>query len=289
MKLINSLGKYVRRQIEEADTDLVVLSVDLMTLIGNLGLKQCIPQLMEELVGLIESFSVSQSKSILLQTFDLTFPQHRLFDVKDTAQISSALSKALIKIAPERRTQNPMYSFYVSNLGKQHLALNRERVFGNDSIYEFLIAKNTQLITLGHHYIRSFTNLHHVERLRNANYRFDKTFKGIASNRAGETAPTSCITYARKIRLCSRSGLTRKGERSTTGNTDVCKVHHFDEHANVYGFRIDLASFTTFMLDLPNDDYDELVYFASPISNEKFVISAREALNLYSYADRYRL
>lgn len=260
-----------------------------MTLIGNLGLKQYVPQMMEELVNLIDSFSVSQGKSILLQTFDLTFPHHQLFDVNDTTQISSALSKALVKVAPDRRTQNPMYSFYVSNLGEQHAALSRERVFGIDSIYEFLVEKNTQLITLGHHYIRSFTNVHHVERLQNASYRFDKTFQGNTSNAVGETAPTRCITYARKIGLCSYSGLTRKGETVITKNTDVCRVHRFDEQASVYGFRIDLANFTNFMLNLRAQDYDELVYFASPSSNEKSVISMREALNLYSYDNLYRV
>lgn len=238
---------------------------------------------MDEFVELIESFSVSPGKSILLQTFDLTFPHRQLFDINDTTYISSALSKALAKDAPGRRTQNPMYSFYVSNLGERHLPLNRERVFGAGSIYEFLIAQDTQLITLGHHYIRSFTNVHHVERLRNASYRFDKTFYGLSSNAVGEAAHTRCITYARKIGLCSHSGLTKKGEKAITANTAICRVHRFDGHAGVYGFRIDLANFTNFMLDLRAEDYNELIYFASPASNEKSVISMREALNLYSY------
>ena len=70
-----------------------------------------------------------------------------------------------------------MYSFLVfEKKSNKYLKINNSNATGNNSLWKNFNDDNFQLVTLGHHYVRSLTHVHYLENLVGVDYRFVKHF-----------------------------------------------------------------------------------------------------------------
>jgi hypothetical protein len=68
-----------------------------------------------------------------------------------------------------------MYSFlFFGNKSKYYINKNDGNAFAINSCWKNFIDEDYKMATLGHHYGRSFTIAHYLERISSVSYRFDK-------------------------------------------------------------------------------------------------------------------
>ena len=79
---------------------------------------------------------------------------------------SGAFGNILLKKYFNLRTYHPMYSFlcFGNNFNKYKKKKNRNAT-GKNSLWKNFIDENYELISLGHHWNRSFTHVHYIENL----------------------------------------------------------------------------------------------------------------------------
>lgn len=129
--------------------------------------------------------------SVVVSAFNFDFPRSRCFDVASAPVQTGAFGQQLLSQFAHCRTAHPFYSLLVFGKAQPQLVqvptsspLLRHST-GPGSVFEWLINANTELITVGHHYVKSLTAVHHAEHVAGVPFRYTKQFQGVVRRAAG--------------------------------------------------------------------------------------------------------
>ncbi len=177
--------------------------------------------------------------TLLISTFNWDFAQTGYFHFKNSPCKSGVIGEQLLKMYSEKRTLDPFYSFIVFGNYEEELTQKKfKNSTGEHSIFEWLVDKNAQLITIGHHYIKAMSSFHHVESIAKVPYRYNKLFSGTVVS-SDKEYNLNYTHYVRDLDICDLSGLTKSADlhfrkknilkNEMIGNTDFkCLIHKVD-------------------------------------------------------------
>ena len=116
---------------------------------------------------------------------------------------------------------------------------------GENSLWKYFIKDNFQLLTLGHHYTRSFTHVHYLERLAKVKYRYDKKFSFMYTDIFNKTRKKTYSLFVRKKNLCEYSALTKNCDRYLINNNFV----KFYRYKKLICFKMDIKNSSKIIFD----------------------------------------
>ena len=109
---------------------------------------------------------------------------------------------------------HPLFGFcFFGKKSKSYLKKNNIGATDKDSLWKNFNDDNFELITFGHHYVRSFTHVHYLENLLNVNYREKKFFKVSYRDIKGKKFIKKYSFFARKLDVCEFSSITKKCDK----------------------------------------------------------------------------
>tara|TARA_B100000963_G_scaffold350223_1_gene360216 strand:+ start:698 stop:1588 length:891 start_codon:yes stop_codon:yes gene_type:complete len=157
---------------------------------------------------------VGKSGTIVIPVFNFECVSQNKFDRKNSVGQSGMFGNLLLKKFYKFRTRHPMYSFLVFGK-KSKLYLKKDNIGATDknSLWKNFNEDNFELITLGHHYVRSLTHVHYLENLINVNYRENKIFKVSYKDINGKVFVKNYSFFARKLDVCEFSSITKKCDK----------------------------------------------------------------------------
>ena len=213
-EFINIIVDVAHDVINQSQQSVFWLSVDFRSLIASTAIKHTEAEavalfLLTEIRKLL-----NPDQTLIISAFNFNFPQTKVIDVSNTPVQSGAFGALLINNYPEHRTIHPFYSFLV--FGHYETELLKQRFTagtGENSIFEWIVNHHTQLICLGHHYVKSLTSIHHAEHTVKVDYRYVKHFTGEAIV-LGKTSNIEADFYVRDVDRCDFSSLTLAGDQA---------------------------------------------------------------------------
>lgn len=216
--ILDSISKVITKSKSRGTGKVIWLSVDFLNLLTSTGINFRFARPLA--IELVESvLDQTGGGSVLVSAFNFDFPKTKSFSVHGDPVQSGAFGQQLLVQFPQNRTSHPFYSFLVFGEVKNEL-LNVQlddslisKSMGKGSIFEWLISNKTELITIGHHYVKSLSAVHHAEKLASVPFRYNKKFKGIIT-REGINYDTVCEFYVRQLSTCDFSSLTLRGDEA---------------------------------------------------------------------------
>lgn len=212
---LNHIIDQLIQQLRASNSQVYWLSADFRSIISSTGLS---PKDADRgAIYILESLikQLNDEETLIVSAFNFTFPQTSRFDVSNTAVQTGAFGSILTQHYPSHRTLHPFYSFLA--FGKYHAFLTSHffaNGTGKDSIFEWIVEHETQLICLGHHYVKSLTSIHHAEQTAEVPYRYNKTFQGTLVTVNKEEHEITANFYVRELGVCDFSSLTIEGDQA---------------------------------------------------------------------------
>jgi len=126
-------------------------------------------------------------KTILVPTFTYSFTDsgiyHRVFSKSEVGRFSEEVRRKFSRY----RTPDPVFNVVDTS---DHLvkkdAIDYTNAFGSGTLYDYLDEENAMIINFDLPKPIISTQLHHIEKINDVPYRFDKTFEGIVYNDEGD-------------------------------------------------------------------------------------------------------
>lgn len=192
----------------------IYLGVDILTLAKFLNFESKNLEYLSEIFLKLILKKVGSSGSIVVPVFNFDCVSQNKFDQKNSPGQSGMFGNLLLKKYYKFRTKHPMYSFLVfGKKSKSYLKKNNIGATDKDSLWKNFNDDNFELITFGHHYVRSLTHVHYLENLLNVNYREKKIFKVSYKNIKGKKFIKKYSFFARKLDVCEFSSITKKCDK----------------------------------------------------------------------------
>lgn len=151
--------------------------------------------------------------TVLVSAFNFQFPQRHVFDVRESAVQTGAFGGLLLRRHARLRTPQPFYSFFA--FGARAIELMSGPLpsnTGTNSVFQWIMDREADLLTIGHHYVKSLTSVHHAEDVAGVSYRYRKSFSGKVVRSDGTVGPATSTFLVRKIGTCDFSALTLDGD-----------------------------------------------------------------------------
>jgi len=226
--------------------------------------------------------SLGKQNTLLISTFYFEFPQKGIFDVEKSPAQTGAFGSLLLKSYAKNRIVHPFYSFLVFGKNSSTL-LNTiyENSTGSNSIFEWVINNQTQLIAVGHHYVKGLSSIHHAEQMVDVEYRYKKKFTGLVVNH-GESQKIQCSFYVRDLDTCDFSSLTLVGNKYFR-EQGIVQIEKFNEGKRpLIIYNLNLYDANRAMIDnLKNNSEESFVDYFGPSRDCTSVITGKVADKLY--------
>lgn len=225
--------------------------------------------------------AAGDNRTILVSTFNFDFPNTKLFDTRTTPVQTGAFGNYLLKKHAKNRMVHPFYSFLAFGKGAVELTKKRfKSSTGKDSILGWVVDEQTDLLTIGHHYVKSLSTVHHAEHLAGVSYRYPKLFSG-EYHTFGQIERSECEFYVREIDVCDFSSLTLSGDDGFRSHNLLSSFLVGTGRWPALAHRINLAKCHKLMFDDLNIGKTNYIdYFGPERANEK-VITAKISDSLY--------
>lgn len=225
---------------------------------------------------------LDKESTLLISTFNFEFPQKGIFDIEKSPVQTGAFGALVLKSNIENRIAHPFYSFLV--FGKKAPSLLRskyENSTGDDSIFEWIIEHNTQLITVGHHYVKGLSSIHHAENEVDVEYRYSKKFTGL-SVRKNMNEKIHCSFYVRDLNTCDFSSLTLAGDEYFRHQGIVQSANFDGGKRPLIIYSLNLFNAHNAMVDnLRNKNKEQFIDYFGPSRECNNIITGKIADKLY--------
>jgi aminoglycoside 3-N-acetyltransferase len=231
-------------KIEKEDN--IYLGIDIFKLIKHINLKNNTFDFFIKI--LLDYFlkRVGSSGNIIIPVFNFDCIKRKIFNQISSPGQSGLLGNTLLKKNFHLRTQNPIYSFLCfGNYSNKFIKMNNINATGVDSPWEIFISNNFDIITLGHHYARSFTHVHYLENLIGVDYRFSKKYTVKYTNIKNKKSFKTYSFFARKKNICEFSGITKKCENFFLKN-DITQFYKYNDFIS---FKLNINKACNLILD----------------------------------------
>jgi aminoglycoside 3-N-acetyltransferase len=138
--------------------------------------------------------------TLMLPTYNWDFCNKKIFDMTNTKSQTGMLSQKALDREEFIRTKHPIYSFAVCGKEKDTLSkFENTHSFGVNTPFDYLHKSNVKTILLDVSYQRSFTFVHHVEKIEAVSYRFLKSFTGKYVDEDNITSMRTYYMYVRNL------------------------------------------------------------------------------------------
>jgi len=194
--------------------------------------------------------NLGKKGNLIIPVFNFKSVREKKFNQRLSSSDSGALGTLLLKDYYKYRIGNPFYSFLCFGKKKNfYKKVQDSHVVGNDSLWKYFIKDNFYLLTLGHHYSRSFTHIHHLEYLSKVKYRYDKEFKIDCTDMYNKKKKEKITLYVRNRKLCEYSAITKTCDNLLLKK----KFARFYRHKKLICFKLDIKKSSQLLLkDLKN-------------------------------------
>lgn len=214
--VLDTISKSIENSRSRSLSNVYWLSVDFRSLLVSTGLSFRIsrPLALELLMSVLEQ---TNGGSVIVSAFHFDFPRLLKFVVETEPIQTGAFGRLLLSQRPSNRTSHPFYSMFVFGEAERELLdlpIDDSKLCkstGLDSMFAWLTNQKTELITVGHHYVKSLSAVHHAEHLVGVPFRYTKKFQGVIS-RGGIERNINCEFYVRDLDICDFSSLTERGD-----------------------------------------------------------------------------
>lgn len=225
--------------------------------------------------------AMGHQATLLVSAFNFQFPQTKVFDVATAPVQTGAFGSLLLRRHARQRTPRPFYSFLAFGAGSPWLLAQRfPNSTGPDSVFEWIVDRKTELVTIGHHYVKSLTSVHHAENVVGIPYRYSKTFSGrvVGPDRDEEAAVTF---YVRALDVCDHSSLTFAGDEHfrRLGMIRTCPLGPADRP--LLAHKVNLAATHREMVEDLRHDRPKYVDYLGKGRENPCVITPQSANKLY--------
>lgn len=187
------------------ENDKIHLSLDLMKIYINLKIKKVSYINFSTIILKLIISRVGKNGLVAIPVFNFNCINSGKFNRMKSPGETGAFGNLLLKKFYKNRSVNPINSFLI--FGKKSSKLinhKHENCHGTNSLWKKFIDGNFKLITIGHHYVRSFTIIHYLEKLSNVKYRFDKPVNILYVDFKKKNK-RRFVFFARKLNICDHS------------------------------------------------------------------------------------
>ena len=239
--------------------DKIHLSLDLMKFFLTLKIKKISFNKFSEIILELIKLRVGENGIIAVPVFDFKCVHTKKFNRIKTLGQTGAFGNYLLKRYFKNRSYHPINSFLIFGKNSSRLINHKhENCHGINSIWKYFIQKNFKLVTIGHHYVRSFTIVHYLERLSGVKYRFDKSVE-IQYDNFREKKKYKFVFFARKLDICKHSTITFRCDEIFFKK----KIFKFFRINKLISFNIDLKKASKLILNDLKRKKNTLVSFSN--------------------------
>lgn len=151
--------------------------------------------------------------TLILPIFNFNFTSCAEFDIRNTPSQMGALTEFGRIYNGSVRTGHPIYSFAVIGYNKSYFeGVDNESGYAEDSPFGILKRLDGKIASLDLVDQDSMTFYHHVEEVKNVDYRYFKTFKGRYIDQHGNLKDKSYKLFVRKKELGVKTDVNPAGE-----------------------------------------------------------------------------
>jgi aminoglycoside N3'-acetyltransferase len=226
--------------------------------------------------------AIGDKATLLISAFNVDFPHTKVFDVEKTPVQTGSFGGLLVKQHAKNRIVHPFYSFLAFGAGAQDLLSTRfPNSTGKKSILGWVVDQNTELVTIGHHYVKALSSVHHAEDIAGISYRYHKSFSGDLV-RFDEVTEATCSFYVRELETCDFSSLTLAGD-SYFREKRIVQTSVIGKAPNsIVVHNLDLgAAHEVLVANLQHDEV-KFVDYLGPKHEDQGVITGKVADKLFS-------
>lgn len=140
-------------------------------------------------LDILESFLdvIGSKGTLLLPLFNFDFPKGVPFDIRNSKSEMGALTEIGRKYPEAVRTGHPIYSFaIIGHKSSDFLGIDNVSGYSEDSPFGILKRLNGKIGSLDLDDQNSMTFYHHVEEVKQVDYRYYKSFHGAYTNSEGK-------------------------------------------------------------------------------------------------------
>jgi len=260
--------------------DNIYLGVDLMKTSLNLKTKMNFNKLSEIILKTLSKI-VGSKGSIVVPTFNFHCINEKKFDVKKSPSNCGAFSNILLRKYFKQRSFHPMYSFLFFGKNSSYFINKKEfNAFGVKSIWQKFIENNYKIVSLGHHYNRSFTIVHHLENLSSIDYRYNKTFSLNYKDLSNKIKKIKFQFFARKKNKCKYSAITIKCDQILRKK----RIFKFHKYKKLISFNLNLKKSCMLILnDLKKEKPVFVNYIDKKNNNLRNILNSKNTFELEQY------
>lgn len=263
-------------ELDIKKNDKIHLSLDLMKIFMNLKIKKTSYEKFSLFILKLIKNKIGKNGLIAIPVFNFSCINSGKFDRTKSLGETGSFGNFLLKKNYKKRSYNPINSFLIFGKNNQEF-INHKHVncHGQNSLWKKFLKKNFKLITIGHHYVRSFTIIHYLEKLSNVNYRFDKPISINYTNFKKKEKKTFEF-FARKLNICKHSTITFKCDQIFYKK----KIFKFFKYNRLISFNLNLKLASKIILKDLKSKRPELVLFTNKNKNKKKVLDFTNVIKL---------
>ena len=247
----------------------VYLGLDFLLLVKKLKPKNL--NLIETTEFILDCFQKRLGKfgNLIIPVFNFDCIKSKKFHIKNSPGQSGALGNILLKKYFFLRTPHPVYSFlYFGNNPNKYQTINSSSGTNKNSLWKYFIEDKFDLITLGHHYSRSFTHVHYIEDLLKVDYRFNLKFPLAYTNKKNISVKKNYTFFARKKRVCDFSGMTKKCDSLFFKE----KVARFCKFKDLISFKLNISQASNLLYENLEKNSEDLISYIRTNKQNKNVL-----------------
>jgi|MDSV01.2.fsa_nt_gb aminoglycoside N3'-acetyltransferase len=215
--------------------------------------------------------------NIIIPVFNFDCVSQKIFSIINSEGQSGAFGNILLKKFYNHRTYHPLYSFLC--LGKKFKDYKKKRnqnATGKNSLWKNFIDEDYELITLGHHWNRSFAHVHYIENLLGVDYRFNLNFSVKYFENKKKFINKNFSFFARKREICEFSGVTFDCDKLFMKE----KVSKFYRYKNLISFKLNIRRASDILIEDLSRNSEKLISYIRPNKINKNVLHSGDGTML---------
>jgi len=255
----------------------IYLGVDFFSLTKHLKIKNYnFLEATEYILNYIKKI-LGNDGNIIIPVFNFDCVAQKKFHKIYSDGQSGAFGNILLKKYFNLRTYHPMYSFLCFGKNFDNYKKKRNKnATGKNSLWKNFIDEDYDLISIGHHWNRSFTHVHYIENLVDVNYRFDLNFVLNYFESDKKSASKKFSFFARKREICEFSGITFKCDKLFMKE----KISKFYKYKNLISFKLNIKQASNILYDDLNKNSEKLISYIRPDKTNKNVLYSEDGTML---------
>ena len=268
--------KYTLDRLEIENKN-IYLGIDFFSLLKHLNIKNYnYFESTEYILNYIKK-TLGKEANIIIPVFNFDcVSKKKFFKISSNGQ-SGTFGNILLRKYFNLRTFNPIYSFLC--FGKKvndYKKIKNKNATGKNSLWKNFIDENYDLITIGHHWNRSFTHVHYLENLLNVDYRFNLNFSVKYFETKKNFFNKNFSFFARK-KNCKFSGVTFNCDKLFMKE----KISKFYKYKNLISFKLNIHQASNILIEDLSKNSENLISYIRPNETNKNVLNPEDGTMLF--------